>query len=535
MVHIHLFTDNFKTKYDSILRQGIQKTGELYGYTLNVIKNIPQRIQNQDRALVIILLTNHLFFFAMNAMLNRWENPENPNENFSRKMIKHLKINLGIACTTLGLNLFLSYLTRYSLSKQTLALLMTGMVAMRWISQQLSFTKSKRTIPQHAPYRFETSPQKPSSSGAEKLFTQTPHSKCLEVPHATLPPSPGSPPMVSQKPSMLTPEQQKNWESTPWREKLRVANSAQKIGENWRKKVAAKKGNSPIPPEAPPLSDIPEAPIMMERNFENEPPEPRIKLPGMAGYVNNLDKMTPAELEKEIREIEAYIAEMKKVLKGIQTLIHEEERLQEAIKDQRAELIKMNKGIEEEEKMIVILSRSSPVSHLQLVVSTEQTKPMPFYSKERFEQINQKLKEKSLPSLPLKYTKKHQLDICQEKLTKLKSNKKQLEMVVQLDEEHFSRIRTMKNQDIPFKDFKEVYTLKEQQLDKWALAITRRRQQLKPPKNSSPTVVTKDPMQLLMKENPELELEAYVDLQQNQMSAILVKFDGYKNRLIAGK
>lgn len=289
-------------------------------------------------------------------------------------------------------------------------------------------------------------------------------------------------------------------------------------------------------PEAPPFPLTTEKRKLEEKKFDNEPQEPNIQLA-------QLNKQNLAENQSQLKEIETYLGALKKVIQSIQKDLDQVEELRQEIEEMNTEIIQSEKDLKKKEEMLALLKEEEPVSYLQLQVKQGVVMPIPFYSLERFNDINTKLGIVELAPLPGKFLKPAQILILKRQQEKLKE---EIAASKTLTAGRQSTINTTFlpkiNNGILFNEFHDVLQLKKKKFAYWGSIATRLRQQIKNDETLVSPIPTgktnqevgktnKETMASFIQKHPELELDMWQDLTRDQFAAILVKGDKYQDKL----
>lgn len=230
----------------------------------------------------------------------------------------------------------------------------------------------------------------------------------------------------------------------------------------------------PIPPSMEVLAEVQPC-----RTFDNEPKEPvSIKLSGTPGYVNP-NVMSQQQIEKEIPIIEAYVATMDGVLKRVDELIKEEQSLEANIKTINLKLHEIDQEIEKINNKLKILQEQGPVSIIKLPFKVGESEEYPAYSQEKFDEINEEFAKRNLPALDEKFLRSNQLSLAIKDLNKLEEQKNEEKLLLEKEKERVNEINQIQNNGIPFHRFQDLVTQKNLEVNKWRVAIVRRRQRLK--------------------------------------------------------
>jgi hypothetical protein len=118
-----------------VFKKEWQNLGKLTDHTVRFLKNLPQRMQNnQNVALAVLSSANSVFFLFTYSFTNwldrRCEHAGHPSDlNDDEKMMKHLILNLIAGSSVLTFNVFLSKVTKYPLTNVSLTLITTALIA----------------------------------------------------------------------------------------------------------------------------------------------------------------------------------------------------------------------------------------------------------------------------------------------------------------------------------------------------------------------------------------------------------------------
>ena len=152
MTGIYSVTHSLTETISSVLRKGFHNIGELAGRTVNVLRNLPQHMQNNPYVAIGVFTTANTVFFTVANLFANWldrvmENSSNAQEETNpetRSFRSFIIDGVAVGIPVLGLNVLLSKAARYPLSKVTLAAITTAAIAARIFLNRASSENGKK-------------------------------------------------------------------------------------------------------------------------------------------------------------------------------------------------------------------------------------------------------------------------------------------------------------------------------------------------------------------------------------------------------
>lgn len=521
MSNVSLVAENFKEKFYTGLKLGLEKVGEIAGHAVKMVQTIPQQMQDKNYvAVAVITSTNNIFLLMMHKIARRIEERlENSSLHAQvKRVFVPLFVNGAIGALMFGFNDFvLPKATKYPLSQSFKIAISITAIVLRIAFKEITTKTIIQTFPLINPDHLQSNPQPLKTPTQEK--------------------NPEIDPASTETVSTSNPKEKSEKQKKDLIEELSKVIKATKRIREWvqRKKLAkaAKAAASAEVPAAPPEAP-PEAPPMGNRSFEKEPKELDLSQ-------FSVEELSIADLNFQIKQLTGTIGALKLVLNDIEKIVKQEKILAQDCADLLVQQLEAERNVKRFTSILSNVQEDTPVSYVEFEVKKGLFKLMPIFSKERYNSINQKLKEKGLSDrVNPKYLKTNYPIGIQNKIKQATLTQNTCKTMILTKRNELDELRRSNNNGIPFADFSSVLAEKERLIRRYEETIRKHQQQIKKLEKPIPTEAPKKSDKMTIQEfvetSPELELEAWLALHTDYDASILLgaktgNLEAYREKL----